>query len=136
VYTVRRGVLALSLSVVLVAGAGAPAHPLTLSVARGRALSSAASVTGAVPRATGYKVGTCARVSDGKVSCPFQVFIRALSGGTITCTSHVEVYSVVSAVRQGSRTVDRVSLSTTFPGHLQCVRKPPPRSGAGGSGGG
>ena len=130
----RRGLLALTASVVLVAGAVAPGPALTLSAARRQALSSVAPVARAVPRETGYQVGPCVRVSGSQISCPYRVFIRALSGGTITCTSQVQVRSVVTAGSAGPRTARQVTLSSTFSRYPVCVRKTSPRSGATGGG--
>ncbi len=96
---------------------------LSLSAARRDARSSVALIAHALPRTTGYRVRGCTRVHGGQVRCSYQLSIRALSGGTITCTSEVQVRTALTKIRQGQRTVRRLMPVSSFPTKPKCVRR-------------
>jgi hypothetical protein len=131
----RSRLLALALFVCLALAGVALGYNLTLAGGRAHARSSVAFVARYVPRATGYRLGRCERTGGGQVRCQFQVFIRALSGGVITCSSQVAVRSTLAKVKQGRRVVRKAILVSAFPGQPKCVRNPAARAPAAVAGG-
>jgi hypothetical protein len=126
----RHRLLASALFMCLALAGVALGNTLTLSGGRAHARSSAAFVARYVPRATGYRLSRCQPVHGGQVRCSYQIFIRALSGGTITCSSTVQVHATTSKARRGRRVIRKLTLVSAFPAHPRCVRKPPPRARA------
>lgn len=122
----RRRLLALTLSVFLALGGVALGYNLTLSTGRRDAASGVALIARMVPRTSGYRLQRCRRTHGG-VGCTFQLKIRALSGGTITCTAKIQVTLAETKFRRGRRTLRERAPISTFPGKPVCVRRPLPK---------
>jgi len=106
-------------------------YNLTLPGGRRHAGASVALIARAVPRAKGYRVTKCRPVAGTRLRCQYQLFIRALSGGTITCTARVQVRAAVVPARRRGKLVRRTSLVSSFPGRPRCVRKASGRTRSG-----
>jgi hypothetical protein len=120
----RSRLLALALGVCLALAGVALGYNLTLSSARRHAASSVALIARYVPRTTGYRLSGCKRYHGRQVRCTYQLFIRALSGGTITCTSQIVVGTATVRVAHGRRAHRVVQPVSSFPVTPTCVRKP------------
>jgi hypothetical protein len=111
----RRAIVALTvLALVLVAGGAAlAASKLSLGSGRSHAKQSVKIVARAVPREKRYRVSACKQAGASKVRCTYTVAVKALSGGTITCTGKVLVTRP-----HGKHPV----LRSSFPGKPRCKR--------------
>ena len=130
----RYRLTAVVLGVLLALTGIALGYNLTLPGGRRHASASVALVARALPRANGYRVTKCRPVAGNWLRCQYQVFIRALSGGTIICTARVQVRAAVLPVRRRGKLVRRTSLLSGFPGRPRCARERPglARGGRGG----
>lgn len=120
----RSRLVATALFVCLALAGVALGYNLTLSGGRRHALSSVALIAQYVPRTTGYRLTHCRRSGTQRVRCKYQLFIRALSGGKITCSSQIVVQVETVRIRHGRRTRRIVGPVSSFPVKPKCVRKP------------
>lgn len=102
--------------IVTVAGSCAvalAAWRLSVGAAKRHATQSVRLLAHDVPREKRYRVTACRSIGAAKARCTYTVTVRALSGGTITCTAKVVV--------KGSKGKRHV-LGSSFPGKPNCRR--------------